>query len=128
MNYVWYKDRDFTLKESVYIKRPTKYLFEMLNIHLKDNEYEFYNSNNEIIVFNPAIKYQEGNDSLLVNKKYLQSKLTENDLDIIWLVLGAKEVIGEMAIINEGNINSVFYFNDEGELEGDFNLIPYKPT
>lgn len=128
VNYIWYKDRDFTLKESVYIKRPTKYLFDMLNIHLKNNEYEFYNSNNEIIVFNPAIKFQEGNDCLLVNKEYFQSKLMENDLDIIWLVLGAKEVIGEMAIINEGNINSVFHFNDEGEIEGDFKLVPYKPT
>ena len=128
MNYIWYKDRDFTLKESVYIKRPTKYLFNLLNLHLNDNEYEFFNSENELIVFNPAIKFNEGNDCLLINKEYLQSNLMENDLDIIWLVLGSKEVIGESTIINEGNINSIFYLNEESEIVGDFKLVTYKPT
>ncbi len=128
MNYIWYKDRDFTLKESVYIKRPTKYLFNLLNLHLNDNEYEFFNSENELIVFNPAIKFNEGNDCLLINKEYLQANLMENDLDIIWLVLGSKEVIGESTIINEGNINSIFYLNEESEIVGDFKLVTYKPT
>lgn len=126
MNYVYYKERDFSLKENVHIKRPTKYLYNLLDIHLKDNEYEFFNSKDKVVVFNPAIKFQEGNDCLLVNKKYLLEKLKENDLEIIWLVIGAKEVIGDMTIINEGNINSVFYFNEKAEIEGDFNLEPYE--
>jgi hypothetical protein len=92
---MWYKDNDFSLFENVNIKRPTKYLYNLLDLHFKQNEYEFYNSNNELVLYNPAIKFQEGNDCLLVNKQYLLEKLKDNNLDIIWLVLGAKEVIGD---------------------------------
>ncbi|MDP9954792.1 hypothetical protein J2X97_000429 [Epilithonimonas hungarica] len=128
MNYMWYKDNDFSLVESVSIKRPTKYLFNLLELHFKENEYELYNANNELIVFNPAIKFQEGNDCLLVNKPYLLKKLSEKNLEIIWLVLGAKEVIGSTRIINKGDINSVFYLNNELDIEGEFKLTPYKES
>lgn len=122
INYMWYNERDFSLKENINIKRPTKYLFNLLDLHFKDNEYEFFNSNNELIIFNPAIKFQKGNDCLLVKKNYLIKKLKEKNLDIIWLVLGAKEVIGSMSIIHEGRINNIFYLTDEGEIKGDFFL------
>ncbi|MDT3408422.1 UNVERIFIED_CONTAM: hypothetical protein QE387_002739 [Pseudacidovorax intermedius] len=128
MNYVYYKEKDFSLKENVYIKRPTKYLFNLLDIHFRDNEYELYNQDNKLVVFNPAIKFQEGNDCLLVDKEHLLKKLAEKDLEIIWLVLGAKEVIGDMSIINEGNINNIFYLNNNGEIEGDLSLTPYKES
>ena len=126
MNYMWYKDNDFSLFENVNIKRPTKYLYNLLDLHFKQNEYEFYNSNNELVLYNPAIKFQEGNDCLLVNKQYLLEKLKDNNLDIIWLVLGAKEVIGDMKITHEGDLNNIFYLNDYGEFSGELKLEPYK--
>ena len=126
MNYIYYKERDFSLKENIHIKRPTKYLFNLLRVHFKDNEYELYNIDNKLVVFNPAIKFQEGSDCLLVDREYLLKKLTEENLDIIWLVLGAKEIIGDTSILYEGDINSLFYLNEDSEIEGDFSLIPYK--
>lgn len=128
MNYMWYKDNDFSLLENVNIKRPTKYLFNLLGLHFKENEYEFYNSNNELVLYNPAIKYQEGGDCLLVNRQYLLEKLKENNLDIIWLVLGAKEIIGSSKIIFEGDLNNVFYINDSDEFCGELKLEPYKES
>lgn len=128
MNYMWDKDRDFTLQESINIKRPTKCLYELLELHFKDNDYEFYNVEHKLSIFNPAIKFQEGNDCLLVDKNYLIKKLSEKNLDIIWLVLGAKEVIGNMSIIHEGDINNVFYLNESAEIEGNFEIKPYVQT
>lgn len=127
MNYMYYKNRDFSLKENVYIKRPSKYLFDLLDLHFEDNEYELYNPDRKLVIFNPAIKFQEGNDCLLIDKEYLMKKLSEKNLNIIWLVLGAKEVVGEMKIFKEGNLNNIFYLNSNLEIEGEFKLKPYQP-
>jgi len=102
MNYMWYKNNDFSLLENISIKRPTKYLFDLLNVHFKDNEYEFYNSIDELVLTNPAIKFQQGHDCLLVDKQYLIKKLNQNNLDIIWLILGAKEVITPVVHYKKG--------------------------
>lgn len=128
MNYAYYENRDFSLAQNIYIKRPTKYLFSLLELHLKENEVEFYNTNDELVLFNPAIKYQEGNDCLLVKKSHLIEQLDKNDMDIIWLVLGAKEVLGSTNIIHEGDINNIFYLNQNMEVNGEFEIKPYIAT
>lgn len=126
MNYIWYDNRDFSLQKTIKIKRPTKYLYNLLEVHLKDNEYEFFSKENNLVMFNPAIKFQNGNDCLLVNKNYLLEILESKNLDIIWLVLGAKEVISNMSIIYEGQINTIYSFNQEGKIEGELKIKPYK--
>ncbi|MGV0830246.1 AVAST type 2 anti-phage system protein Avs2 [Empedobacter brevis] len=128
MNYIWYDTRDFSLEKTINIKRPTKYLYDLLELNFKDNEYEFYCPEDKLVLFNPAIKFQKGNDCLLVNKNYLIKKLASQNLDIIWLVLGAKEVIENMRITNEGDINTIYYLNNESKIEGELNLEPYKET
>lgn len=128
MNYSWDKDHDFSLNEGVSLKRPTKYLYNLLQLHFKDSEHEFYNEKGEMVLYNPSIKYQGGNDCLLVKKDYLIALLKQQGLDIIWLVLGAKEVVGDMNIIHEGDINSVFYLDDALKVNGEFKLVPYKES
>ncbi|CAM1367484.1 conserved hypothetical protein [Tenacibaculum litopenaei] len=122
IQYTWYSDRDFSLNEHVYITRPNKGLYDLLELRFKENEHCFFNEKDELVLHNPAIKLQKGVDSLLVRKDVLLSKLEEQELDIIWFVLGAKEVIASNKIINESHINNVFYFNEEKLLAGDFKL------
>lgn len=128
LNYTWEKDNDFALDQGMSLKRPTKLLFNLLNLHLKESEHEFYNEHDEIVLYNPSIKYQEGSDCLLVKKDYFINCLQNQGMDVVWLVLGAKEVIGSMSIIHEGDINSIFYFNDDLEVIGEFKLDPYKES
>ncbi len=122
MNYVCYDHRDYSVTQHMHIKRPTKYFFNLLDLQFGENEYEFYDPSGNLVLFTPAIKYQEGNDCLLVDKNYLIRKLKSKNLEIIWLVLGAKEVVGSMSITNEGQINNIFYLDDTGSIVGDFSI------
>lgn len=122
--FTWYDDRDFSLKGAIHISRPSKLLFDIMNAELKEEEHRFYDKvNGELIITCPAIDEQRGFDCLLVRKDRLLDKLEENGLDILWCVLGAKEVISSHKIIHESRINSVFHFDDNAELVGDFELI-----
>lgn len=121
--FTWYDDRDFSLQQAIHISRPSKLLFDLLNVEFKEEEHKFYDKETgELVLYCPAIDEQKGIDCLLVNKDKLLSKLDENGMDIIWCVLGAKEVIESMKITHESHLNTVFYFDDKHKLQGDFNL------
>lgn len=123
-DYMWQEDKDYSKEDNLRILRPTKIIFDLMNLEFKDAEHKFYcKETGELIVLNPTIEYQQGKESLLIKKEPFLKKLKENGLDIIWLVLGAKEVIVSNKIIYEGQTNSVFYFDDKNELNGEFKFI-----
>lgn len=123
INFKWYGDKDFSKDKSIFINRPSKFVFDLMNLKFKESEHCFYSKNSEeLIAYNPSIEYQKGFDSLLIKKDIFLDELDKNDLDIIWIVIGAKEVVASHKITNESRINNVFYFNEKKELEGKFEL------
>jgi len=54
--------------------------------------FKFRNSNNEVVAFNPLDELSPAN--FLISKDKLVNFLTENNLDIIWTVLGERQLIG----------------------------------
>ncbi|MEG5175005.1 hypothetical protein [Microcoleus sp. B3-D7] len=66
----------------------------MKNMELRwSGEYlKFRNSNNEVVAFNPLNQLSPAN--FLISKNQLVNFLSENNLDIIWTVLGERQLIG----------------------------------
>lgn len=123
VDFHWSEKADFSKDANISITRPSRFVFNLMDLNFGDNEHCFYNPKGELLAFNPAVEYQKGFESLLIKKEDFLNKLDENELDIIWLVLGAKEVIGSHKIIHESQVNNVFYFNENRELQGDIKLV-----
>ena len=121
-DYMWQEKKDYSKEENINILRPSRIIFDLMDLEFKDDEHKFYDKETgEIIVFDPTIEHQCGKTSLLIRKDCFLKKLREKNLDIIWLVLGAKEVINQR-IIHEGQINSIFYFDNENKIIGNLDI------
>lgn len=119
--YIWYSDRDFSIKENIHLSKPNGFLVDILNLQKKDKEHYFYDSQDNLIAYDPSIDEQKGVRTLLIKKNILLEKLNELGLEIIWCVLGAKEIIFQNKIIYESRVNNVFYYENH-KIKGNFTL------
>ncbi len=84
-DYVAEKDSPFCLNESNSYMFPSKYLFEKMK--LVWNGAFGYDSNGENVIINGK------NDTIFINRHFLNHFLVENNLEIVWTVLGEKQKI-----------------------------------
>ncbi len=97
---------------------PCKTIFEGMNLQYAPIDGEFKNQFNEIAVTNKNYK------GLLIKKKELLEFLSNNNLDIIWTVLGEKMSYNSRKDYNYFKELSGVYFIEKGEIKG--NMISFK--
>ncbi|HAZ13262.1 MAG: hypothetical protein A2X86_00460 [Bdellovibrionales bacterium GWA2_49_15] len=111
---------DCSTEGTVTIKLPGKYLVDSMNIHQKKFDGVFYDSNNEIIVFDPHVFDKQTPSCVLIKKKALLDFLKKEDLSIAWTFLAEKRMIGGDHNKYEGRLDSsgAFSFDESGHLVG----------
>jgi hypothetical protein len=97
---------------------PCKTIFEGMNLQYAPIDGEFKDQFNEIIVTNKNYK------GLLIKKKEFLDFLSNNNLDIIWTVLGEKMSFNSNSINNYFKELSGVYSIENGEIKG--NIISFK--
>ena len=112
--YDWEKDgKDFSIDESVSLFLPSRKIINGLGLtpDLK-NVSQWLNKAQKIVFFDPSIK-EKGNSCALIHKDSFFNWLEENDLQLIWLIGGEKQLFTYMATKFYGRlIYSGFYTLD----------------
>lgn len=91
--------------------KPSKLLFNKLNLKYGEKDNILYSNNCEEVIINLSNE-EEFEYRLLINKKTMISFLEKNNLEIIWLISGAKITY----------INGVHDYSKELELQGIYHL------
>lgn len=89
--YYWEDEFDYSKEGSFSILKPSKILFDGLSMRYSKKDGEFIDENNNLISFEASI-YNETNKCLLVKKENLLKFLSDNDLTIIWTMIGEKQI------------------------------------
>lgn len=76
------------------ILRPCKYLFDLLDAEFGQNESCIYDKSGRIIAYDTSNYYSSNQQSFLINKKILDNRLRENNLELIWYFYGEKQDLG----------------------------------
>jgi hypothetical protein len=111
-------DQDKSGAQFVY-DMPCKLLFESLRMKYGKEDGSFLNENGDIIAINPDQK------GILISKKSLLKFLEENDLEIIWIILGEKNSIGSdyhNMHENHFKVKNGVYFLEKNLLSGKLTL------
>ena len=98
---------------------PCKMIFEALNLQYSPNDGEFNTINGEVVVVNP------NNDGVLIKKDFFMKFLSDNNLDVIWTILGEKNVIGGGFPRNGENYFKIIngtYFIEDNSITGTLSL------
>ncbi len=84
---------DCSIDDNISVLMPSAWLIENMGLRWSGGKFNFVDSVNEIVAFNPSV--EEANPSAcLISKEKLTRFLAENKLEIIWTVLGERQLIG----------------------------------
>ncbi len=79
--------------EPFHIYLPGKWLVERMGLRWNGREGRFFDAVGDLVAFDPAVSYP-GPNTLLVRKKQFLSFLDSVGYEVIWTLLGAKQMIG----------------------------------
>jgi hypothetical protein len=109
--------RDCSMENSVNICVPSPWVAEHLGMRWAGVEGEFRGPDGALVARDPSVNTQ-GPPALLVEERALRAFLDREGYEIIWTVLGGKEIIGERPpVADELQLNGVFMYRD-GKLVG----------
>jgi len=92
-SFVWEEEFDYSKEETIRFLKPCSRIYENMNLGYSDKEGIFIDETNEIICFDPSV-YYNCKSFLIIKKARMMEYLKENDLQIIWTVLGEKNITG----------------------------------
>lgn len=113
---------DCSIDDNINIILPSKWLIENMCLNWNGFEGYYFNENNKLIAFDPSIR-AIGPSVLLINQDEFLEFLNVNDYDILWTIVGEKNIIWGYKSAEEfrgrKEISGVFRLNDD-EIEGTF--------
>jgi hypothetical protein len=92
-NFLWEEEFDKSKEDTISFLKPCISIYEGMKLKYSRKEGEFLNSSDEVVCF-AANVYHNSKSYLLIKKIPFLNYLEENDLNIIWTVLGEKQIIG----------------------------------
>ncbi|MCB4763148.1 MAG: hypothetical protein LGB78_04510 [Sulfurovum sp.] len=90
--YFWECLFDYSKNDTLQMYMPSKILFNGLKLRYAKKDGYFIDEQNDVVCFNPSID-NKTNPSLLVKKDILIEFLKENNLTLVWTIIGEKQVI-----------------------------------
>ncbi|MEZ9807576.1 AVAST type 2 anti-phage system protein Avs2 [Vibrio cyclitrophicus] len=120
INYLWEEEFDKSKTDTLSFIKPSSLIFEKMGLISSETEGSYEDKDGNIVCF-AAEALTDSKTHLLIKKEPFLIMLNENNLDIVWTLLGEKGVIGGSIGSNHryGRIefSGSFYF-DNAELNG----------
>ena len=110
---------DCSIDDTISALMPSAWLIKNMGLRWSGGKFSFVDSANEILAFNPLVE-EVGPSACVISKEKLTRFLAENQLEIIWTVLGERMLIGGSNQNSHGRLelSGVYYLN-QGVLRGE---------
>ncbi|MFD2672617.1 hypothetical protein [Marinicrinis sediminis] len=118
---------DKSLNKSISIYLPNKLLISDMGLKFKHNTYgEWVDSNNNLAFIDPSIK-EIGPSYALIRKDIMNEWLEANELQLVWLIGGEKQLFTSMASKFFGRLvySGIYTYTDKG-IDGEMWCIEEK--
>ncbi|MCD6239204.1 MAG: ATP-binding protein [Thermotogae bacterium] len=88
-----YSGYDRSIDETIHIYLPVKWLADSMGLCWNGVEGHFYDNKGNLIAFDPSVR-TPGPGALLINRGAFLQFLNDRGYDILWTILGEKNIIG----------------------------------
>lgn len=124
--YYWEEEFDYSKEHAFNINILSKFIYDNMSLHESDTEGEFLDENNKIVCFDASVHHNSFS-SLFIKKKSFIDFLQNNNLHIIWIILGEKQIIGGHTYDNPSflNLSGMYLLDEDLGIQGT--LITHKP-
>jgi hypothetical protein len=121
--FLWEEEFDKSKDETISFLKPSTIIHKGMDLNYSQREGEFIDNSKVVQCFAPNV-YYDSKSYLLVRKHSFLKFLNENNLKIVWTVLGEKQIIGGRSFGAEYpgrlEISGAYYLESE-ELKGVIN-------
>lgn len=122
-HYWWEESTDFSKEGTLSFLKPTKVIFDNLNMQYGDEDGSLYDRENQKICFDPSAQI-ESTSMLLIQKDIFMNFLKENNLSLFWTVIGEKMIVGGDDRKNtKRSVYSGFYTLDGNQVKGEMKCM-----
>ncbi len=125
-DFLWEEEFDMSKEDVINFLKPSKYIYDKMKLKFSKKEGEFLGEKGELICFDPSV-YFDSNSCLLIKKAPFLRCLQENNLRIIWTLLGEKNIIGNSfnrkAFHGRLEMNGTYYLNENNEIDGTMKFL-----
>lgn len=84
---------DCSIDETVHIFLPTKWIADNMMLEWDGAEGQYFDEKNNLIAFDPSVR-TSGPGALVINRDAFLKFLNDSGHDILWTILGEKNIIG----------------------------------
>lgn len=127
--YFWEEEFDQSKESAFNINIPSKFIYD--NMHLQESDIEgvFLDKNNQIVCFDPSVN-NNSFYSLLIKKDAFIEFLQNNQLQIVWTLLGEKQIIGghDYKDLYPLEISGLYYLDKGFNVSGNFSIYHQQST
>lgn len=115
-SFLWEEEFDKSKEDVIRFLKPCTTIYKGMNFKYSRKEGEFLSNTDEIMCFATNI-YYNSKSHLLIRKIPFLKYLEENNLSVIWTVLGEKQIIGGHSDIHDRlQMNGVFYLENDNSI------------
>ncbi len=121
--FLWEEEFDKSKEETISFLKPSTVIYKGMELKYSQREGEFIDNSEVVQCFAPNV-YHDSKSYLLVRKDSFLKFLNENKLNVVWTILGEKEIIGGRTLGTEYQgrleINGA-YFIENSKIVGKLN-------
>lgn len=128
INFLWESEYDFSKPDIVSYLKPSKQLFDGMDMKYSDNDGEMMDIDGKLLCFDASVNHN-CHSCLLVRKDALINYLHSNHKRIFWILIGEKNYKGSFIRSNEWlELSGIYNLDPAGEVVGSmtayFNGMP----
>ena len=118
INFLWESEYDYSKPDTVSYLKPSKALFEGMDMRYSDVDGEFVDSEGKLLCFDASAN-NISHEYFLVRKDALMKYLQENRKRILWVLIGEKNLMGSMMPHGEWlEMSGTYYLDAKDEVKG----------
>ena len=122
-HYWWEGSNDYSKEGTLSFLKPTKTIFDGLNMQYGKEDGSLYDQKNQKICFDPSALI-ESPSALLIQKDIFLTFLKNNNLSIFWTMIGEKMIVGGNDRKNiRRSVYSGFYSLDSKQVNGRMKCV-----
>jgi hypothetical protein len=91
---------DCSINETIHLYLPAKWIADRMGLRWNGVEGYFFDDRDNVIAFDPSVR-TPGPGALLINRDAFLKFLNENGYDILWTIIGEKNIIGVQRSLND---------------------------
>lgn len=118
VKFLWESEYDYSKPDTVSYLKPSKQLFEGLDMRYSDVDGELVDANGELICFDTSANHNS-HGYFLVRKDALMQYLKNHRKKMLWVMIGEKNLMGSMIPHSEWlELSGVYYLDPKDAVKG----------